>query len=96
MFNIREATKRLLQLEYDKVNGLEIKHSEPNPAVKHIDSEPYDIQATKEHVAIKRAFKSKTIDFGKRLRKRRGENHKRRGHYSCGSYTFKGLPNCRR
>ena len=96
MFNLNTEVARLEQLEVAKIKGLPYKPKPKNPTVKHVDDKPYDTQAESEHRQIKKAFRPRTIGFGKRIRKRRGETHKRRGHYQSFGYRFTGLPLSRR
>ena len=84
MFDINREVKRLELLEHAKINGLPYKPRPVNPKVEHISAEDIDNKATQEAVFIKRRFTSKTFDFGHRLKKSSGQDHKRRGHYKIG------------
>ena len=79
MFNLIQATSKYKQLQIDKVKGLSPKPKQYNPIVEHIDGDIYDTQAESEAKAISKAYKSATIDFGKRISKKHGEKHLRRG-----------------
>ena len=84
MFDINKEVKRLEQLAVAKVYGLPYKPKQPNPKVEHISAEDIDNKAIRESVFIKRRFTSRTLDFGQRLRKSSGQDHKRKGHYKIG------------
>ena len=84
MFNITTEVNRLKQLEIAKIEGLPYKPKEPNPIVQHIDGDILEIQAGCEGSALKRMYKSRTQDFGIRLRKAGGQSHRRRGHHKSG------------
>ena len=84
MFDIVKEVKRCELLEHAKIHGLPYKPRPVNPEVKHISGEEIDDKAIRESVFIKRRFTSKTFDFGHRLRKSSGQDHKRRGHYKIG------------
>lgn len=86
MFDINREVKRLERLEHAKINGLSYKPRPVNPKVEHISAEGIDNKATQEAVFIKRRFTSRTTDFGHRLRKSSGQDHKRKGHNKLGSF----------
>lgn len=68
MFNINNAVEQLKLLEYTKIHGLPIQRKHKDPKIQHIDDTPYIEQAEKEGIAISKAYRSRTIDFGKRLK----------------------------
>ena len=84
MFDIVKEVKRCELLEHARINGLPYKPRPVNPKVEHTSAEDIDNKAIQEAVFIKRRFTSKTTDFGHRLRKSSGQDHKRRGHYKIG------------
>ncbi len=84
MFDIIEAVKKNEYFEYAKIHGLPYKARPINPKVLHISEDDIDDIAISESVFIKRRFTSSTTDFGKRLRKHSGQDHKRRGFYKPG------------
>lgn len=69
MFDITKAVQKHQQLQADKINGLPSKSKEYQEFIQHIDDTKHIEQAEREGVAISRAFKSKTMDFGKRLKR---------------------------
>lgn len=94
MFNLKQQVKRVQQLVIAKTEGLPYKSIPGNPKVQHIKhSTHYELDAENEGIAIAKAYKSKTMDFGKRLRKHSGQGHKRKGHYQSGGYRYMGLTN---
>lgn len=75
MFNLQSEVQRLQLLEHAKVHGLLNKPKQSNPEIPHIDDTVYNGQAKEEGIAISRCFKSRTMDFGKRLIKSKGHKH---------------------
>ena len=75
MFDIIKAVQAMKQLEHDKMQGLPKRRKSCNPPIKHIDGSIYEKQAVQEGIAISRSYKSRTIDFGRRLRKALGQIH---------------------
>ena len=89
MFNIKDEVKRLEQLEVDKIQGLPYKPKPVNPKVIHIKhTTHYELEAECEGIAISKRPKFRNPDFDIRIRKARGENHRRRGHFSCSKTTI--------
>ena len=84
MFDITKAVQQNEYFKYAKVWGLPYNPRPINPPVKHISEEDIDTIAIRESVFIKRRFTSSTRDFGKRLRKHSGQDHKRKGYYKPG------------
>lgn len=76
MFDILNAMQLHKDFEYAKTNSIENKQRPKNPFVKHIDDEPIDITAEKQGIALKKAFYPHTMDFGKRIIKRKGQSHR--------------------
>jgi len=75
MFNLSEQVHRLQQLKHAKTHGLPYKRKPKDPEVQHIDSAIYEIQAECESEAIPRSFHNRSLDFGRRLSKARGQKH---------------------
>jgi len=75
MFNIAKEVKRLYQLRHDKVHGLPYKCKPKDPKIDHVDNIPYETQAHQEGDAISRGLDIKSLDFGRRLSKAKGERH---------------------
>lgn len=69
MFNIDIAIKRQEQLKHDAAHGLPDKDRDYQEPILHIDGDIYNEQAGCEGIAISKAFKNKTMDFGRRLRR---------------------------
>lgn len=82
MFNLSEQVHRLQQLKHDKIYGLPNKPKYYNPKVKQVDGTPFDIQANTEGMAIPHSFHNHSLDFGKRLSKRKGQYHRPGGGYA--------------
>lgn len=76
MFDIDIAVKQNKLFEQAKICGLPYKPKQSNPQVEHISGDDIDNQAISEAVYMKRSFMNKTMNFGKRLRKRKGEKHR--------------------
>ncbi len=93
MFNLKKQTERIKLLKVARIKGLPYKRRPQNPKVQHIESEPQEIEAIREGVALSKCkiYRIYSPDFGCRLRKSSGQDHKRRGHYQCGRYRFGGL-----
>ena len=96
MFNLKQQTKRVQQLEIEKIQGLPYK---PKPKRKRINPKIlqeldilYEQQAISEGIAISKRPRYRNPDFDIRLRKRSGHNHRRRGHIQGGCYKYTGLP----
>jgi len=75
MFDIAKEVKRLYQLRHDKVHGLPYKRKPEDPKINHVDNIPYEIQAHQEGIAISESLNVKSLDFGRRLSKAKGERH---------------------
>lgn len=80
MFNLIRDTEKYQQFLITKDIGFS---SVPKQPVKPIDIKyhqdidiKYDKQAIREQKALRKAFRSKTIDFGKRIRKASGQRHR--------------------
>ena len=76
MFNLSEQVRRLQQLKHDKIHGLPSKPKQYDTKVKQTDVIPYEIQAAQEHTYMLRCFRNHSMDFGRRLSKRKGQYHK--------------------
>lgn len=76
MFDIDIAVKQNRLFEQAKIYGLPYKLKQRNPFRVHVSAEDIECKAISEAVYIKRSFINKTMDFGKRLRKRKGEKHR--------------------
>ncbi len=76
MFNITKAVKQLKQLSYCKIHGLPYKRPRYDSKVPHIDDTPFDIKAEQENTYIKRSFRNYSVNFGRRLSKRKGQYHR--------------------
>jgi len=75
MFNLQSETDRLRQLRHDRIHGLPNKRRQHNPKVRHVDGTLYNGKAMQEGAAISRGFKNKSLDFGRRLSKSKGQRH---------------------
>lgn len=88
MFNLQSETNRLKQLNHDKIHGLPNKPKQHNPKVQHIDDTPLDNQAEQEGIYISRRYRNRTMDFGRRLIKSKGQRHYPGGGYA--GHSIKG------
>jgi hypothetical protein len=86
MFNLTKAVTSLRQLNYDIEHGLLIAHNRltnkqrkriisHNTDIRDSLSEIYEQQAEQEGIAVKHSYKPRTMDFGIRLRKSKGQIH---------------------
>ena len=69
MFGINIAVEQRKQLQHDKIHGLSYKPKQYDDEVLHITDDDINAQAECEGRFMSRAFKSKTMDFGKRMRR---------------------------
>lgn len=88
MFNLETEVQRLQQLKQAKVHGLPYKKKQYDSKVKQVDGTPFEETANIENIAISHSFKNKSLDFGRRLSKRKGEYHKPGGGFA--GHTIKG------
>lgn len=88
MFNLSKEVNRLQQLNHDKIHGLPSKPKQYDAKVKQVDDIPFDMKATQEHIYILRCFRNHSLDFGKRLSKRKGQYHRPGGGFA--GCTIKG------
>lgn len=89
MFNLQSEVNRLYQLRHDKIHGLPDKPKHHNPKVKQVDDIPFDVNANIEGIAISRGYKNKSMDFGRRLSKVKGQKHHPGGGYA--GHSIKGI-----
>lgn len=82
MFNLNNEVNRLQQLQHDKTHGLPDKPKQYNPKVKQVDGEPFEIKSEQEHKFMLRRFRNYSVDFGRRLSKRRGQYHRPGGGFA--------------
>lgn len=82
MFNLSEQVRRLQQLKHDKVYGLPNKRPSKPSKIQHVDGILYEIAAQQESIAISKSFKNKSLDFGRRLSKAKGQKHHPGGGYA--------------
>lgn len=82
MFNLTKEVKRLYQLRHDKIHGLPYKRKPKNSKVNHVDGTTFNGEATQEGVAISKGFKNRSVDFGRRLSKAKGQYHKPGGGFA--------------
>lgn len=75
MFNLNREVKRLELLEHTRIHGLPYKPKEKIPDVQHTDYSAFDTDAAREGGAISRGFKNRSMDFGLRLSKAKGQKH---------------------
>lgn len=75
MFNLNQAVKKHQLFEEQKVTGLPERKRQHNLPVKHVDISVYEQQAEREGRAISKAYRSRTMDFGKRLKRKTGQRH---------------------
>lgn len=75
MFNLQSEVNRLRQLQHAKIHGLPIVRQPKNPKVDHVDGILYEMQANQEGQAIPKSFHNRSMDFGLRLRKVKGQKH---------------------
>ena len=88
MFNLSVETRRLQQLNHDKINGLPFKPKQHDTKVQQTDSTLYETTAEQEHTFMLRCFRNHSKDFGKRLSKRKGQKHHPGGGFA--GHTIKG------
>lgn len=88
MFNITKEVCRLQQLKYAKIYGLPNKRKQYDKKVNHVDDIPFDIKAEQEDEYISRRFINKSLHFGRRLSKRKGQKHHPGGGFA--GHTIKG------
>ena len=86
MFDLSEQVRRLQQLKHDKVHGLSSKPKQYDNKVTQTDGIPYEITAEQEHTYMLRHFRNHSMDFGKRLSKRKGQYHRPGGGCHIGGY----------
>jgi len=82
MFDITKEVNRLQQLKHAKIYGLPDKPRQHNPKVQHVDDIPFDTKAEQENTYIIRRFRNRTMDFGRRLSKRKGQYHRPGGGFA--------------
>ncbi len=82
MFNLSEQTRKLQQLKHDKIYGLPYKRHPKPPKIQHVDGILYEITAQQESIALLKGFKNKSLDFGRRLSKAKGQKHHPGGGYA--------------
>ena len=82
MFNLSNEVKRLKQLVRAKIHGLPYKPKQHDPKIQHIDDTPFDIKAEQEHTFILKRFRNHSMEFGRRLSKRKGQYHRPGGGYA--------------
>jgi len=92
MFSLNKEVNRLQQLQHNKIYGLSYRPKQHNPKVSHIDGTIYEMQAIQEGLSIPRSFHNHSKDFGKRLRKSKGEYHRPGGGFA--GHTIKGDIKC--
>lgn len=78
-YDIIKTTEKHKQYLHDKVCGLSNQPKQHDKQIKHLDGNILDIQAEREGRAINKAYRSRTIGFGKRLHKHSGEKHSCKG-----------------
>ena len=88
MFNLSKEVNRLQQLNHDKIHGLLSKPKQHDSKVQQTDSILYETTAEQEHTYMLRRFRNHSMDFGRRLSKRKGQYHKPGGGYA--GHTIKG------
>ena len=76
MFNLQSEVNRLQQLKHDKIHGLSDKPKQYDTKVKQTDDIQFNAQAAQEYTYILRRFRNHSMDFGRRLSKRKGQYHK--------------------
>lgn len=76
MFDIDKAIKQNRLFEQAKIYGLPYKPKQKNPFRVRVSAEDIDTKAVAESVHIKRSFHNRSIDFGLRLCKARGQRHR--------------------
>lgn len=82
MFNLQSEVQRLSQFGYAKIHGLPYKPRQQNPAVSHVDGTLFELKAEQEHKFMLRRFRNHSMEFGRRLSKRRGQYHKPGGGFA--------------
>jgi len=75
MFNLQSETQRIQQLKHDKIYGLPYKRKPKDPKIQHIDGNMFETDAQHEGAVMLRGFKNKSVDFGRRLSKAKGQRH---------------------
>ena len=88
MFNLQSEVNRLQQLQHDKIHGLPYRKREYDKKVQHVDDTPFDIKAEQENRFILRRFRNYSVDFGRRLSKRKGQYHRPGGGFA--GHTTRG------
>ena len=89
MFDITKEVIRLQQLKHDKIHGLPYKPKQYNAKVEQVNGIPYEVTAEQEHTYMLRRFRNYSVDFGRRLSKRKGQYHKPGGGFA--GHTSKGV-----
>ena len=83
MFDLIQNTSKYKQYLHDKIHGLPVKHRQKDKPKQHISvTINYDEQAETEGKHIDNAYKNRSMDFGRRLRKAKGQKHHPGGAYS--------------
>ena len=82
MFNLNKEVDKLKQLKHTKIHGIPNKPKQYDMEVQHIDGISYEIKAEQEHFFIKKGFRNRSVDFGRRLSKRRGQYHRPGGGFA--------------
>lgn len=88
MFNLSVETRRLKQLQHDKIHGLPSKRKQVKTSptedinLRQANTCVFDNQAEYEHTYIVRCFRNRSADFGKRLSKRKGQYHRPGGGFA--------------
>ena len=75
MFNLQSEVDRLQLLNHTKIHGLPYQRKQKESKVQHIDGLLYELTAEQEDTYIKNRFINRSMDFGKRLSKRKGQRH---------------------
>lgn len=88
MFDLNEQIHKLQQLKRDKIHGLPYRPKQYDAKVKQMDGILFETKAEQEHTYMLRSFRNHSIDFGRRLSKRKGQYHKPGGGYA--GHTIKG------
>lgn len=89
MFDLQSQVRRLHQLKHTKIHGLPYKRKQYDAKVEQIDGIPFETKAEQEHTYMLRCFRNHSIDFGRRLSKRKGQYHKPGGGFA--GCTVKGM-----
>ena len=88
MFNLSEQVRRLQQLKHDKIHGILSKPKQYDAKVEQVNGIPYETTAEQEHTFMLRRFRNHSMDFGRRLSKRKGQYHKPGGGFA--GHSIKG------